>query len=88
MVIARGKDHPNISFSGSNVTNYSHNRNSASGSEVFTVFDKHSFYSYNRSACLIDNGPKFVNSFEMILDRAYGMLKENAYLYQYEKYGL
>lgn len=51
-----------------------------------TIFDKHNFYNYNRSATLLDNGQQFHSSLEQILERAYNMVKKNSYIYQYEKY--
>ena len=54
----------------------------------FSIFDKHAFYNYNRSATLLDNGQQFSDSIEQILERAYNMVKKNSYIYQYEKYGI
>ena len=37
---------------------------------------------------LLDNGPSFIKPLEQILSQGYNMLKENSYVYQYEKYGI
>ncbi len=71
-MIARGPDHPKT----------------LSTSNVNTLFDKHTFYKYNRSIVLVQNSNKFNGAFEQILNRAYNMFNNNAYLYQYYKYGL
>ena len=37
---------------------------------------------------LLDNGPHFMKPLEQILTRGYNMLKEDSYIYQYQKYGI
>lgn len=37
---------------------------------------------------MIENGQGSVGSLETMLERAYGMVKERAFMYQYEKYGV
>ena len=37
---------------------------------------------------LVENSNRFNGAFEQILSRAYNMFNNNAYLYQYYKYGL
>ncbi len=72
LMIIRGPDHPKT----------------LSTPNVQTIFDKHTFYKYNRSIVLVENSNKFNPAFQQILNRAYTMFNNNAYLYQYYKYGL
>jgi hypothetical protein len=53
-----------------------------------TLMDKHRFYNYSKSMTLLDNGQEFMEPLEKILERGYCMLKESAYVYQYEKDGI
>lgn len=55
---------------------------------VFSLYDKHIFYSYNRSCTLLDNGQQFSVSLEKLIEKGYNMVKKDAYMYQYEKYGI
>lgn len=71
-MIVRGPDHPKA----------------LTTQNVYTLFDKHCFYKYNRSIVLLENSNKFNPAFQQILSRAYNMFNNNAYLYQYYKYGL
>jgi tubulin delta len=71
-LIARGPDHPDT---------FEH-------PTPKLLLDSHSFGGYYRSTALIDNNQLFVDPFDKIIGRCTSMLSENAYLYQYEKYGL
>ena len=55
---------------------------------VHALYDKHAFYKYNRSIVMLENSNKFNPALNQILSRAYNMFNNNAYLYQYYKYGL
>lgn len=52
------------------------------------LLDSHGFGGYHRSATLIDNNQHFVDPFDKIITRCTSMLSQNAYVHQYEKYGL
>lgn len=52
------------------------------------LLDNHSFGGYHRSATLLDNSQLFVEPFDKIISRCTNMLSQNAYVHQYEKYGL
>ncbi len=53
-----------------------------------TISDRHCFGGFNRSALIVENGMSCASSLEKILERAYGMVKESAFLYQYKRFGL
>ena len=55
---------------------------------VRTINDRHSFYGYNRSAVMVENGLGCASNVGKILERAYNMIGQGAYLYQYSKYGM
>jgi tubulin delta len=72
LYVGRGQDHPQTT----------------SSQGIRTIYDRHNFYAFNRSATLVENGVVCTGSLEKILERAYNMMGEGAYLYQYKKYGI
>jgi len=72
MFIGRGQDHPQ-----GNIINKTH-----------ALYDRHSFYGYNRSGMVVENGVSTTGNLDKILERAYAMINEGAYLYQYSKFGV
>lgn len=55
---------------------------------VRTINDRHCFGGLNRSGVMVQNGMACASNIAKILQRAYNMIAQNAYLYQYQKYGL
>ena len=55
---------------------------------IRTITDKHRLGGYNRSGVVVENGISCAINIEGILERAYSMLSQKAYIYQYSKFGL
>ena len=55
---------------------------------IRALYDRHNFYGFNRSGTVVENGVNCIGSLDKIIERAYGMMNEGAYLYQYKKYGI
>lgn len=55
---------------------------------IRTITDKHRLSGYNRSGVVVENGVTCAMNIESILERAYNMLSQGAYIYQYTKFGL
>jgi hypothetical protein len=47
------------------------------------INDKHCFGGFTRSALMLENGASSAANLENILERAYSMIGQHAYLYQY-----
>ena len=55
---------------------------------IRTITDRHHLGGYNRSGVVVENGISCATSIDKILERAYSMLGQGAYIYQYSKFGL